>query len=169
MQNNRLDNDTTNQSNGNRHITSTMYIFLLCFAFITILAACSNSNASKKPQIVGSETWEMTCGVADMPKFLANHTDLTNKLYSQVHEHADTMEQLQCYCGCLHGSEIDEPHNNLLRCYWVESPSEDGTITWTDHSTTCGICKHELEMVIDLSSKGQTVEQIKQAIETTYK
>lgn len=168
MQNNRLDNNKAEQSNNQSSVASFMYIFLLCFAFITILAACSSGDDQKKTRTVGSETWEMTCGIADMPQFLTKHTDLTNELYAQVAEHSQTMEQLQCYCGCIHGTAIDEPHNNLLRCYWAEAPAEDGSITWTDHSTTCGICKHELEMVIDLTKQGQSAAEIKQAIDKAY-
>ena len=147
--------------------SSFMYLFLLGFAIITLLSACS-LNDDDNIKVVGSETWEKTSDVSILPTFLEDHTEHTKSLYGQVHEHAHILSMLDCYCGCMEGTAIDEAHSSLLRCYWVEHPADDGAVTWTDHSTTCGICKQELEMVIDLSNKGSTVEQIVQAVEDEF-
>ncbi|URN94377.1 MAG: PCYCGC domain-containing protein [Candidatus Pristimantibacillus lignocellulolyticus] len=150
------------------NLSSFMYLFLVGFALITLLAACS-MDKDEHIHTVGSETWETTTSTDELPTFLSNHTKLTSELYSHVGEHAHMMGELPCYCGCMEGTEIDEAHDSLLRCYWAEHPADDGAVTWTDHSTTCGICKHEMEMVIEMSNKGSTLDEIKQAIEQAYK
>lgn len=147
--------------------SSLMYLFLLSFAFITLLAAC-NMDKEEHIHTVGSETWETTASADELPTFLSNHTELTTELYSHVGQHAHLMGELPCYCGCMNGTDTDEAHDSLLRCYWGKHPADDGTITWTDHSTTCGICKHEMEMVIEMSDRGSPLEDIKQAIKDAY-
>lgn len=148
--------------------SSLMYLFLLCFAVITLLAACSMDQEEGHVHTVGSETWETTASTDELPEFLSNHTELTSTLYANVGEHAHLMNGLPCYCGCMEGTATDEPHDSLLRCYWSEHPADDGAVTWTDHSTTCGICKHEMEMVIEMSDQGRSLDEIKQAIQDAY-
>nr|WP_306812723.1 PCYCGC motif-containing (lipo)protein [Paenibacillus soyae] len=147
-----------------------MYAFLLAFAFITFLAACGMAdNDDSGGHLHGSETWEETASVTTMPSFLKNHTQLTNDLYSEVHSHMHLLSGMPCYCGCMEGTEVDEPHDSLLRCYWAEHPADDGSVTWTDHSTGCGICKKEMEEVIALSKQGKTQEEILAYINENYK
>lgn len=148
--------------------SSFMYLFLLAFAIITLLAACSMDSDKNHVQTVGSETWETTSSADELPQFLDDHTELTSNLYANVGEHAHHMTELPCYCGCMEGTEIDEPHDSLLRCYWAEHPADDGAVTWSDHSTTCGICKHEMEMVIEMSDQGKSIDDIKAAIQAAY-
>lgn len=145
-------------NNASHSIGSLMYLFLFAFAIITLLGACSLHESNTKT--VGSEIWETTASGDKLPSFLDDHTEHTAHLYGQVHEHAHTLDMLNCYCGCMEGTAIDEPHNSLLRCYLVSHPTEEGAVTWTDHSTMCGICKQELEVVIDMANKGSTDQEI---------
>ncbi|MCM3635459.1 PCYCGC domain-containing protein [Paenibacillus camelliae] len=149
--------------------SSLMYLFLLGFAIITFLAACSLSEKeSTHVHQVGSETWETTASAEELPQFLEQQTELTASLYGEVVDHAHHMHELPCYCGCMDGTDIDEPHDSLLRCYMVEQ-SDDGPITWTDHSTTCGICKQELQLVVEMADSGSSLEEIKLAIDEQFK
>ncbi|MEK3881666.1 PCYCGC motif-containing (lipo)protein [Paenibacillus sp. PL2-23] len=153
-----------------RGARTIMYGMLLAFAIITLLAACGMAgDDTSTSHLHGSETWEKTASEADLPAFLDNHTRLTSDLYAEVHAHAHLLSEIPCYCGCMAGTEIDEPHDSLLRCYWAELPDADGSIMWTDHSTGCGICKKELEEVIALSKQGKTLEQIVAYINENYK
>jgi len=147
-------------------LSSLMYLFLFVFAIITFLGACSLQD--DKIKTVGSEIWETTDSFDELPTFLNDHTEHTAQLYGQVHEHTHILGMIDCYCGCMEGSAIDEPHDSLLRCYLVQHPTEEGTITWTDHSTMCGICKQELELVIDMANKGSTDDEIIAAIQSTF-
>jgi len=147
---------------------SIMYALLLGFALITLLAACGTSDDKGKAHLHGSEMWETTSSVTTLPGFLKNHTKLTKDLYSEVHSHMHMLSGIPCYCGCMQGTEFDEPHDSLLRCYWAEHPADDGSVTWTDHSTSCGICKKEMEEVIALSKQGKTAEEILTYINDNY-
>ena len=150
---------------------SVMYGLALAFTCITLLTACSliEKPSNKQEHLVGTETWETTASTDTLPHFLTEHTDLTNNLYSEVPQHAHIMGELNCYCGCMLGTEFDKPHDSLLRCYWAEKPNGDGEVVWTDHSTTCGVCKKEMEMVIAMQKDGKTTDEIRQAIDTAYK
>lgn len=148
-----------------------MYAILFGFALITLLTACgmANEETEGKGHLHGSEIWEETASVTTLPEFLKDHTKLSNELYSEVHNHAHMLGGIPCYCGCMEGTAIDEPHDSLLRCYWAEHPADDGSVTWTDHSTSCGICKKEMEEVIALSKQGKTAEEILEYININYK
>ncbi len=148
---------------------SWMYLFAAAFACVTILAACGQGNKQNGAKLVGSEHWETTAFCGILPQFLEQDTQLSRDLYSEVQNHSHIMKDLNCYCGCMHGTSVDEPHDSLLRCYWAKEPDENGQVVWTDHSTSCGICKKEMQMVVALQKEGKTKEQIIQAIDDTYK
>lgn len=147
-------------------LSALMYIFLLAFAIITLLSACGLKDDTVKT--VGSETWETTESVTALPKFLNDHTAHTSELYGQVHEHTHVMGMLDCYCGCMVANEIDEVHDSLLRCYLAEYDMDDGKATWTDHSAFCGICKQELELVIDMKNKDSNDDEVIAAINAKF-
>lgn len=161
------ENDNVRHDSGST-IRTVMYVLLLGFAFITFLAACGTADDKESANLHGSETWEETSSVTTLPGFLNDHTQLTKDLYSEVHNHADLMSGIPCYCGCMVGTEIDEAHDSLLRCYWGELPGDDGSVTWTNHSTNCGICKMEMEDVIALSKEGKTADEILAAVNAKY-
>lgn len=147
-------------------ISALMYIFLLAFALITILSACSLKEDNIKT--VGSETWETTSSLTELPSFLNNHTAHTSELYRQVHEHTHVMSMIDCYCGCMVATAIDEAHDSLLRCYIADYDVNNEKTTWTDHSSLCGICKQELELVIEMKNKGSNDDEIIAAINEKY-
>lgn len=163
--------EITSRNGSGSTARAVMLAMLLGFAFITWLAACGMADDVNdgEAQLHGSEKWEETASVTTMPGFLVNHSKLTNELYAGVHKHAHLLSQIPCYCGCMEGTAFDEPHDSLLRCYWAEPPADDGSITWTDHSTGCGICKKEMEDVVALSKQGKTSEQIMTYIDNNYK
>lgn len=148
---------------------SVFYALLFGFAFVTLLAACSLADDGGGAHLHGSELWETTASADQLPGFLNEHTSLTKELYGQVSAHAHIMSGISCYCGCMEGTETDDPHDSLLRCYWAEHPADDGAVTWTDHSTTCGLCKKEMEEVVALSKQGKSADEIREAIDAKYK
>ncbi|MFD2117280.1 PCYCGC motif-containing (lipo)protein [Paenibacillus yanchengensis] len=151
-----------------------VYSFMMVFGFATILTACSTAQEQlsyKKAQLVGSETWQSTNSVDMLPSFLDESTEYNRSLYANVGAHAHIMQEMNCYCGCMKGTKYDEAHDSLLRCYWAKTPdntTEQAEIVWTDHSTTCGICKLELQKVIEMQADGKSVEEIKTTIDQEY-
>lgn len=165
------DEQAADQEKNGSTIRVLMYSMLLGFALMTLLTACSliDDNKNGGEHLHGSEHWETTDSADTLPGFLEEHTELTNTLYSEVQAHAHIMADMNCYCGCMNGTAVDEPHDSLLRCYWGEHPADDGSVTWTDHSTSCGICKKEMEEVIALTKQGKTGDEIRAAIDAAYK
>lgn len=152
-------------------IRGIMYALLLAFAFITLLTACGLSDDDKDgaEHMHGSETWQKTASYDELPGFLSDYTPYTSELYAAVHEHADIMSGINCYCGCMDGLAVETPHDSLLRCYIAEHPADEGSVTWTNHSTSCGICKKEMEQVVALSKQGKTADEIRVAIDAAFK
>ncbi len=130
-----------------------------------LLVACggggSNENA---PHRYGNENWEHEASYAEMPSFLENYSGRTKHLYSIVGEYEEIMKMINCYCGCMEYE--DDPHSSLLRCY-IADKDETG-ITWTDHSTQCGICTEELAKIEEWSKEGKSPDQIRQLIEDNF-
>jgi hypothetical protein len=171
MKRQRLTDEQIAEEQASSRIRGIMYALLLAFAFITLLTACGLANDDKAgaEHQHGSETWQTTASYDELPGFLADYTPHTSELYKAVHEHADIMSGVTCYCGCSDGLAVETPHDSLLRCYVAEHPADEGSVTWTNHSTSCGICKKEMEEVISLSKLGKTADEISKAIDALYK
>lgn len=167
----RQTDDKASDGQGSSRIRGIMYTLLLAFAFITLLTACGLSDDDKAgaEHLHGSETWQTTASYDELPAFLSDYTPHTSELYQAVHDHADVMSGVTCYCGCSDGLAVETPHDSLLRCYVAEHPADEGSVTWTNHSTSCGICKKEMEDVIALSKQGKTADEIREAIDAKYK
>jgi hypothetical protein len=171
MKRQRLTDEQIAEVQKSSRIRGIMYALLLAFAFITLLTACGLAKDDKAgaEHQHGSETWQTTASYDELPGFLSDYTPHTSELYKAVHDHADIMSGVTCYCGCSDGLAVETPHDSLLRCYVAEHPADEGSVTWTNHSTSCGICKKEMEEVIALSKQGKTAGEISKAIDALYK
>lgn len=171
MKRQRLTDEQIAEEQRSSRIRGIMYALLLAFAFITLLTACGLANDDKAgaEHQHGSETWQKTASYDELPAFLSDYTPHTSELYKSVQGHADIMSGVHCYCGCADGLAVETPHDSLLRCYVAEHPADEGGVTWTNHSTSCGICKKEMEEVIALSKQGKTADEIREAIDASFK
>ncbi|MEV5028681.1 PCYCGC motif-containing (lipo)protein [Paenibacillus sp. LPE1-1-1.1] len=171
MKRQRLSDEQIAEEQKSSRIRGFVYAMMLAFAVITLLTACGLADDDKAgaEHQHGSETWQTTASYDEMPAFLSDYTPHTSELYQAVHDHADIMSGITCYCGCAEGVEVENPHDSLLRCYVAEHPADEGSVTWTNHSTSCGICKKEMEEVIALSKQGKTTAEIRAAIDDLYK
>jgi hypothetical protein len=171
MKRQRLTDEQIAEEQRSSRIRGILYALLLAFAFITLLTACGLADDSKAgaEHQHGSETWQTTASYDELPAFLSDYTPHTSELYKAVHDHADIMSGINCYCGCAEGLAVETPHDSLLRCYVAEHPADEGGVTWTNHSTSCGICKKEMEEVIALSKQGKTADEIREAIDASFK
>ncbi|WP_391573824.1 PCYCGC motif-containing (lipo)protein [Cohnella sp.] len=128
-----------------------------------LLVACGGGGKDSEPHRHGNETWEVKASLTEMPSFLENYSGRTKRLYTVVDKYQDIMKSVNCYCGCM---DYEDAHSSLFRCY-VADQGEDG-VTWTDHSSTCGICTEELAKIEEWSKDGKTPEQIHQLIEDNF-
>jgi hypothetical protein len=171
MKRQRLTDEQIAEEQRSSRVRGILYALLLAFAFITLLTACGLADDDKAgaEHQHGSETWQTTASYDELPAFLSDYTPHTSELYKAVHDHADIMSGINCYCGCAEGLAVETPHDSLLRCYVAEHPADEGGVTWTNHSTSCGICKKEMEEVIALSKQGKTADKIREAIDASFK
>jgi hypothetical protein len=84
-----------------------------------------------------------------MPDFLSNVTgpahDRLVALYTGAVNHYDAYSHIPCYCGC---AIYTTSHMSLAQCY-VKSMSSDGSVLFTDHSTSCDICQGVAQQTLD--------------------
>lgn len=142
--------------------------FILAVMALLIVAGCGtdsgSTGAAHNHHGYDGERYETTVSHNKLPSFLKDFSRRTNDLYAEVGNYEELLRSLDCYCGCM---TYDEVHDSLYRCY-VASRDENG-VTWTDHSTSCGICLGEFEDAIKLAKQGKSNEEIRQAIDDKYK
>ncbi|MBB3109980.1 hypothetical protein FHS18_002043 [Paenibacillus phyllosphaerae] len=136
----------------------------LTISAVVVLSACSSSGDSKQHQH-GSELFETTESFAVAPSFLTDYSKLTQDLYAQVGSVAEILKEINCYCGCM--DDAERKHDSLYRCYIGET--DEDSITWTNHSASCGICMEELEDIIEMNKAGKTTDEIRDAIDAKFK
>ena len=81
-------------------------------------------------------------------------------LYQGAAANYDEFGYIPCYCGC---AIYEHPHGSLAACF-IKSQSPDGSLEWTDHSTTCSQCQEAAQMTIDGTAKGTPLKDIRAAV-----
>ena len=81
-------------------------------------------------------------------------------LYQGAMEHYDEFGYIPCYCGC---AIYEHPHHDLGECF-IKSMSADGSVEFTDHSTTCSQCQEAAQITIDGLAKGTGLKDIRAAV-----
>ncbi|WP_051236861.1 PCYCGC motif-containing (lipo)protein [Paenibacillus pinihumi] len=147
------------------------FVFLALLAIIVTGCASSGSEGqsgtnehANHVSAVESEQLEKTASLAALPGFLSNHTKRTSQLYKDVAEFRDVIDELNCYCGCM---TYEPAHDSLLRCFIASVDEKE--VAWSDHSTSCGICKMEAEDAVAMAKEGKSTAEIKKAIDDKYK
>lgn len=77
----------------------------------------------------------------------------TIRIFDQVRQIPHIVDGIRCYCGC---AEIPEFYS-LLSCY-----ESDGMARY------CEVCRGEGELVFKLHKEGQTLDQIRKAIDKKF-
>jgi hypothetical protein len=97
----------------------------------------------------GAEDTAYAPGVT--PQFLVNLKDNTKDKtiarYAFAVSHAADLSKIPCYCGC---ALYQHAHTSLQSCY-MRSVGPDGTIVYTDHSTSCDICTGEVDLMMQVA------------------
>jgi hypothetical protein len=85
------------------------------------------------------------------PKKVAEHPDAA-PAYDEARTIPEVLDGIRCQCGCA-----DQPgHHSLLSCY------EDGM------AMDCDICQSQARLAYRLHGRGQTLDQIRTAIDRRY-
>ncbi|WP_044748216.1 PCYCGC motif-containing (lipo)protein [Bacillus alveayuensis] len=135
------------------------------------LSACASNEASENKQHHSTESVthsgdirETTKSVEHLPSFLSKHEEEMAILYQQVAKHKELLENIPCYCGC--GDSAG--HMSNYDCFVYENKA-DGSVTWDDHATKCGVCLEIAAESIYEYNNGKSVKEIRQIIDEKYK
>jgi len=118
---------------------------------VMLLTACgTNSNAV----ILSSDTM--------LPDFLKDADVRVKQAYQFAAEHPQHVANYPCFCGCVFMG-----HKNNLDCY-VSDIAADGTITFDNHASGCGVCVDITQDVMRMMNEGKAAPQIWAYINAEY-
>ena len=129
-------------------LTRMMLVFLLVLAGL-VLAGCG-SSAKEAPAVAALPDWVMSAPTR------------VREAYQYAVSNPDELAKYPCYCGC--GSM---GHTSNLSCY-VQNTAPDGTITYDNHATGCGICVDIAQDVMRLKAQGQSSPEVRAYIDAQY-
>ncbi|MGP4076719.1 PCYCGC motif-containing (lipo)protein [Halobacillus sp. K22] len=148
---------------------------LLSLLLISGLAGCgSSSNPSSEEEHqatheedsidqVNGDIRETTKNQDELPAFLDNKQENMQMLYTAAAKNKELLEQMPCYCGC--GESVG--HRNNYDCFIHEDKAE-GSVTWDDHATKCGVCLEIAAKAIVDYEEGKSIKEIRESIDQTY-
>jgi hypothetical protein len=136
------------------------------------LSACSSNELpeetkqshSAKHAAHSGDIRETTKSIDHLPSFLNKHEEEMAILYQQAAKHQELLENIPCYCGC--GDSAG--HMNNYDCFVYENKA-DGSVTWDDHATKCGVCLEIAAEAIYEYQNGKSIKEIRQMIDEKYK
>lgn len=104
-----------------------------------------------------------------LPDFLGKLTGAPRErltgLYQGAVDHYDAYSHIPCYCGC---AVYTTAHQSLAQCF-IKDMAADGSVTFTDHSTSCDICEGIAKMTLEGVNANKPLKDIRAAVFTTYK
>jgi hypothetical protein len=104
-----------------------------------------------------------------LPDFLANlaspKRERVTGLYKGAIDHHEAFGHIPCYCGC---AAYATPHDSLAACF-VKEMAQDGSVTFTDHSTSCDICEGIAQMTMEGIAASKPLKEIRTEVFNKYK
>jgi hypothetical protein len=97
----------------------------------------------------------------DWPAFITQASERTQQAYEYAITHPHELEKYPCYCGCVYMG-----HTSNLSCY--VNPTNDGTTSYDNHASGCGICVDITQDVMRLKADKLTSIQIRAYIDQRY-
>jgi len=122
-------------------------IFLLLGTAL-VLSACGQKSSSSQE--------------SKLPEFVQNSPSRVKTAYEYAIAHPDELAKYPCYCGC--GAM---GHTSNLSCY-ISDQAADGTLTFDNHATGCGICVDITQDVMHLRDQGKSSPEIRAYIDAQY-
>jgi hypothetical protein len=102
-----------------------------------------------------------TLPAGQLPTFLANVLpalrDKVTAGYQGAVDHYTEYSHMPCYCGC---AIYEHAHMSLAQCY-IKQKNDDGSIVFTDHSTTCDICQGVASMTLDGLTQNKALTDVR--------
>lgn len=104
-----------------------------------------------------------------LPEFLNKLTGPSKEripaLYQGAVEHYDEFSSIPCYCGC---ALYATAHESLASCF-IKDKATDGTVTFTDHSTSCDICEGIAKLTLEGVAASKSLKDIRAQVFEEYK
>jgi uncharacterized protein with PCYCGC motif len=97
-----------------------------------------------------------------LPGFMKMGDMRTKEAYQFAIAHPHETAKYPCYCGC-----VAMGHKSNLDCY-IKAIADDGTITFDDHASGCGVCVDITQDVIRMMREGKRAPEIRAYIDATY-
>lgn len=129
-------------------LTQWTLLFAL-LAGVFLLSACGSSDAHPS-------------NYAMLPDWVSNSSPRVREAYDYAISHGDELKNYPCYCGC--GAM---GHDSNLSCY-IRDVAEDGTITFDNHATGCGICVDITQDVMRMKADGRSSTDVRAYIDAQY-
>ncbi len=130
--------------------TSRIAALVLLLAAALVLAGC------------GAEAGDGVASAAGLPDWLRSSPPRVKEAYRYAAAHPDEVAKYPCYCGC--GSM---GHTSNLSCY-IQNVAVDGTVTYDNHASGCGICVDITQDVMRLKAEGQSSPDVRAYIDARY-
>jgi hypothetical protein len=125
--------------------------FWILLSFVVLLASgCAQANTANLAH-------EST-----LPDFLHNAEPDVRMAYRYAVANHHELTKYPCYCGCVYIG-----HENNLDCY-ISDIAEDGTVTFEQHASGCGICVDITLDVMRLKNQGWSSPEIRTYIDEHY-
>jgi hypothetical protein len=134
-----------------RLIQRAMVVFLLLAGGL-ILAACGGLSDSDPASV----------SAAALPGWVRDAPPRVREAYQYAAANPDELRKYPCYCGC--GAM---GHTSNLSCY-VRNIAPDGTITFDNHASGCGICVDITQDVMRLKAQGKSSPDVRTYIDAQY-
>ena len=129
-------------------------------------AAASDATAAAAAVPMGDMTMptadEVTATWKARPDYVKALPTEGQAAYAFALARPDVLQWLPCYCGCA-----GIGHRSNLDCYFQRREVK-GTYQYEEHASFCDICVKTANMAAGLLQQGQTMTQIRAAVDSTF-
>lgn len=133
-------------------LAQRLTVILLLLGGGLILAACGGSGASDTS----------SASAAALPDWVRSAPPRVREAYQYAVANPEELSKYPCYCGC--GAM---GHTSNLSCY-VQDIIADGTVTFDNHASGCGICVDITQDVMRLKAQGKSSPDVRAYVDAQY-
>jgi hypothetical protein len=165
---------TASPERSSRRVRRLVAILAVLLVTPVLLSACGGSAshaemtyAPPAPTAMADDGMAATMNAADRaswstrPAFVSTAGERTQVAYAFAVAHGDVLAWMPCYCGCGamgHGSNLD--------CF-IQRHEADG-VAFEEHASYCDVCVDIALQARSLLGRGQSLLEIRQAIDATF-